>query len=66
MTTMMHTSSSTGLKLAALAFSLALVGCGQRGDLYLPSEASASQRATLGDTLTPRPGPAAPSPTAQP
>lgn len=42
-------SRAAGLALCLLA----LTGCGQKGDLYHPSEASASRRATLPDTLTP-------------
>ncbi|VWX58088.1 putative lipoprotein [Burkholderiales bacterium 8X] len=32
---------------------VALTGCGQRGPLYLPTDAAAKGRATLPDLLTP-------------
>lgn len=44
----------------ALAIGVATVtGCGQKGDLVLPTEPAAARRATLGDILTP--GSAVPS-----
>ncbi|MDP3229810.1 MAG: lipoprotein [Acidovorax sp.] len=39
--------------LVLAASAAALAGCGQRGPLFLPSDSSASQRATLPQTLTP-------------
>ncbi|MDD2180665.1 lipoprotein [Acidovorax sp. D2M1] len=39
--------------LVLAASAAALLGCGQRGPLYLPTGPSASQRATLPQTLTP-------------
>ncbi|PJI98978.1 putative small lipoprotein YifL [Acidovorax sp. 69] len=35
------------------ASTAALLGCGQRGPLYLPTASAAGQRATLPQTLTP-------------
>ncbi|MFD1837845.1 LPS translocon maturation chaperone LptM [Paracidovorax cattleyae] len=40
----------------------ALTGCGQRGPLYLPGDAAASQRATLPQTLDPMRDAPTPSP----
>ena len=45
----------------------ALAACGQRGPLYLPTDAAAKNRATLPQTATPQlPGSAAPTPSATP
>lgn len=44
-----------------------LAGCGQKGPLFLPTEAAAAQRATLPQTLSPaRAASAPPSGTATP
>ena len=43
-----------GFVLAALATGLLLAGCGQKGDLDLPTGAAAQNRATLPETLDPR------------
>ena len=47
---------------------LALAGCGQKGDLYLPTEPAAQNRATLPQVLVPgsTPTPAAPGPATVP
>ena len=37
--------------MALLAAALALAGCGQRGPLYLPTDAAAAQRASLPQSL---------------
>ncbi|ART52901.1 hypothetical protein CBP34_16210 [Acidovorax carolinensis] len=39
--------------IALAASTAALVGCGQRGPLYLPGAPEARQRATLPETLSP-------------
>ncbi|WP_087743810.1 MULTISPECIES: LPS translocon maturation chaperone LptM [unclassified Acidovorax] len=39
--------------LALAASAAALLGCGQRGPLYLPGAPEARQRATLPETLSP-------------
>ncbi|CAN7250035.1 lipoprotein [Acidovorax sp. Leaf78] len=39
--------------LVLAASAAALVGCGQRGPLFLPTGPAAAQRATLPETLTP-------------
>jgi predicted small lipoprotein YifL len=56
----MLNASSRILVIATLAV---LAGCGQKGDLFLPTDAAAANRATLPQTL--RPGgstPTAPAP----
>ncbi|PTT18144.1 hypothetical protein DBR12_16690 [Acidovorax sp. HMWF029] len=42
--------------LVLAASAAALLGCGQRGPLYLPTGPAAGQRATLPETLTPSSG----------
>ncbi len=42
----------------------ALAGCGQKGDLYLPTGPAAQNRATLPQTLSPGGTPTAPAPAA--
>ncbi|MBV7540005.1 lipoprotein [Acidovorax sp. sic0104] len=42
--------------LVLAASAAAIAGCGQRGPLYLPTDATAAQRATLPETLAPRSG----------
>ena len=49
------------LALAALA---AVVGCGQRGPLYLPTDPAAANRATLPQILNPAGTSTAPTPAA--
>ncbi|WP_348682390.1 LPS translocon maturation chaperone LptM [Acidovorax soli] len=51
------------IRTFALATSAAaLLGCGQRGPLYLPAAPEATQRATLPETLSPlETAPAAPA-----
>lgn len=47
------------------AAALCMAACGQKGNLYLPTEPAAAQRATLVDTLTPG-SPLAPAVPTQP
>ncbi|WP_298212798.1 lipoprotein [Acidovorax sp.] len=42
--------------LVLAASAAALLGCGQRGPLYLPAGPAAAQRATLPETLNPSGG----------
>jgi len=44
----------------------ALAGCGQKGPLYLPTDAASAQRATLPQILNPARAASAPSGTATP
>ncbi len=44
--------------LALAASAAALTGCGQRGPLYLPTDPSANERASLPQSLTPTSAPA--------
>jgi predicted small lipoprotein YifL len=48
-------------RILVVAAAGALCACGQKGDLYLPTEPAAANRATLTDTLQPWAGPAAPA-----
>ncbi|MGD9773024.1 LPS translocon maturation chaperone LptM [Diaphorobacter sp.] len=48
----------------ALAASAAVLGCGQRGPLFLPTDPAAAQRATLPETLNPTTSPRANPPAA--
>ncbi|ART49337.1 LPS translocon maturation chaperone LptM [Acidovorax carolinensis] len=56
--------------IALAASTAALVGCGQRGPLYLPGAPEARQRATLPETLSPMlmttPAPTSTSPASVP
>ena len=45
----------TARVVAALTFVTALGACGQQGALYLPTEPAAANRATLPQTLLPKP-----------
>ncbi|MHB1121538.1 MAG: LPS translocon maturation chaperone LptM [Ramlibacter sp.] len=46
--------SAPRLRLALAAGAVGvLAGCGQKGPLFLPTDAAAAQRATLPQTLTP-------------
>lgn len=60
--------SAPPLRLAHAAIVVGvLAGCGQKGPLFLPTEAAAAQRATLPQTLSPaRAASAPPSGTATP
>ncbi|MBN9340697.1 MAG: lipoprotein [Comamonadaceae bacterium] len=44
--------------LALAASAAALAGCGQRGPLYLPTDPTADERASLPQSLTPASAPA--------
>jgi predicted small lipoprotein YifL len=45
--------SRIALAASAATFALLLVGCGQKGPLFLPTEPAAANRATLPETLLP-------------
>jgi predicted small lipoprotein YifL len=51
---------SSGLSLVAVLWLLA--GCGQKGDLFLPTEPAAANRATLPQILNPGGTPTSPAP----
>lgn len=51
---------------AVLLGAVALAGCGQKGDLYLPSDAVAPQRTSLPQTLRPGAAASAPQPIDKP
>jgi predicted small lipoprotein YifL len=46
-------SRATQILVSALLLAVALVGCGQKGPLYLPTGEAAQGRATLPQTLNP-------------
>jgi len=55
--------STAPILLALVILGIGLVGCGQRGPLYLPKEPAAANRATLPQVLTPEfPGSGAAAP----
>jgi predicted small lipoprotein YifL len=54
---------STARLLIFGAAVLCIAACGQKGNLYLPTDPAAAQRATLVDTLTPGRPPASAVPT---
>ena len=57
-------SAPAARALAATAALAAVVGCGQRGPLYLPTEPAAANRATLPQILNPAGTSTAPTPPA--
>ena len=48
-------------RILVVAIAAVLCGCGQKGDLYLPTGPAAANRATLTDAIQPWAGPAAPA-----
>ena len=60
---MLHVHRILVRAIALASCTAALAACGQRGPLYLPTDAAAKNRATLPQTVTPQlPGSAAATP----
>lgn len=60
----MHCAGEAKRSFSLALCVVALVGCGQKGALYLPTEPAAANRATLPEALNPTapPAPASPAP----